>query len=469
MFRGRIWLVALLLTIAVFIVLYGLTRRGNTALVSAPPSAAEGLLVSLPADKCVTCHHRQTPTIVEEWARSVHAVRGTLCSNCHEVDKAHPTAKEHYGTYISRVVTPGKCNECHPNEVRQFAASRHSIPAWAAMVGYKALSPHFQEMLDRIPEIRHAPGGGELPVGFVGATRNALYDLEQKVVTDEPIRPGAEPHDGRMLMGLACEACHQVGRPNADGTAGNCNTCHLRHRFSLEQVRRPETCNRCHIGPDHPQWEIYQESPHGILYATQGDHWNWNQVPGRLTVADFPAPTCQICHMSGFGPQPTTHDVGDRLSWFLFPETSNPRPGGDENRARMQSICLQCHGQPFVDDLYAKADVATRGVNRETSKAGQMLAGLVKDGLLTADPFDHPIKFTAFDLWHYYGRTAKFGAWMQGPDYTQWHGLYPMLNEMSRLRAESAALRAGGPHVLPGVPDPQAPGSSSVSATQPSP
>ena len=75
--------------------------------------------------------------------------------------------------------------------------------------------------------------------------------------------------------------------PHADGSVGQCQKCHLRHEFSLEQVRKPETCNHCHIGPDHPQWEIYQESPHGISYLTGGDRWNWEAEPGTLTVNDF--------------------------------------------------------------------------------------------------------------------------------------------------------------------------------------
>lgn len=454
MFKGRLWLVALVLTALIFIVLFLSTRRDYVT-VSAPPAPGEAVTVALPADRCVTCHHRQTPTIVEQWAQSKHALNRTLCSDCHEVEKTYPTAKEHYGTYITATISPGICGKCHPAEVQQFAMSRHSIPAWAAMVGYDTLPPHFKELFNNITEIRRSPEGGEIPVGFVGATRNALYDLEQELIVGKPVPHGADLPEGRKMMSLACEACHQIGRPNADGTAGNCNTCHLRHRFSLEQVRKPETCNRCHIGPDHPQWEIYQESSHGILYATQGEHWNWNQVPGRLTVADFPAPTCQVCHMSSFGPQPTTHDVGDRLSWYLFAEVSSRRPNWRENTQRMQSICAQCHNSNFIASLYDRADTTTMGVNQAVSAGGKMLTDLVKDGKLTAKPFDHPIKYIAFDLWHYYGRTAKFGAWMQGPDYTQWHGVYPLMNELSHLRAASAELRGKNlpePEVFPGVP-----------------
>lgn len=459
MFKGRLWLAAVLLTLVIIIILFAASRHGPVTNLASPPSPGESVLAALPADRCVTCHHRQTPTIVQQWAQSRHALNRTLCSDCHQVEQTYPGATEHYGTYITSVITPGICGKCHPAEVQQFARSRHSIPAWAAMVGYDRLTPHFQTLFNEITEIRKSPQGGEIPVGFVSSTRNALYDLEQELIVGRPIPHGEESVEGRKMMSLACEACHQIGRPNADGTAGNCNSCHLRHRFSLEQVRKPETCNRCHIGPDHPQWEIYQESAHGVLYATQGDRWNWNQVAGRLTVADFPAPTCQICHISGFGPQPTTHDVGDRLGWYLFADVSSRRPGWQDNSHRMQSICAQCHNANFIDSLYDRANVTTVGVNQAVAAAGKIVTSVVEDGLLTNKPFDHPIKFKAFDLWHYYGRTAKFGAWMQGADYTQWHGLYPMMNELSHIRAMVAELRSKNlsqPEVFPGVPSTQA-------------
>jgi hydroxylamine dehydrogenase len=59
---------------------------------------------------------------------------------------------------------------------------------------------------------------------------------------------------------------------------------------------------------------------------------------------------------------------------------------------------------------------------------------LQNQGFINTNNFDEPIDFTYFNLWHYWGRTTKFGAWMQGPDYSQWHGAYPLLETMSELR-----------------------------------
>ena len=205
-------------------------------------------------------------------------------------------------------------------------------------------------------------------------------------------------------------------------------------QFSIEQARKPETCNACHIGPDHPQFEIYSESPHGIAYATGGDEWNWTAEAGTLTTEDFPAPTCATCHLSGFGGSSTTHDVGERLTWYLFQPVSERRPAWQDNQVRMQNVCGECHNENFIDDFYTDADNLVLAVNDWVLESREIIQPLIENDLLTAAPFDEPIDFTFFDLWHHWGRTAKFGAWMQGPDYTQWHGAYEMLRELAELR-----------------------------------
>jgi hydroxylamine dehydrogenase len=246
--------------------------------------------------------------------------------------------------------------------------------------------------------------------------------------------------EGTDITRLACEVCHSIGRPNPDNSVGKCSTCHLRHAFSLEQARKPETCSACHIGPDHPQWEIYQESPHSIAYSTSGASWHWTAAPGTLTVNDFPAPTCATCHMSGLGATGTTHDVGDRLTWYLFASTSERRPSWQDNRTRMQSVCRECHNQKFIDDVYAAADQEVIAVNALVKESDQIMAPLNTNHLVTAKPFDQSIDYTYFEIWHHWGRTAKFGAWMQGPDYTQWHGAYEMEKALVELREQADAL-----------------------------
>jgi len=73
-------------------------------------------------------------------------------------------------------------------------------------------------------------------------------------------------------------------------------------------------------------------------------------------------------------------------------------------------------------------------VNEWVIESNDLIAPLKEQGLLTSEPFDEPIDFTYFNLWHHWGRTAKFGAWMQGPDYSQWHGAYEVLHDLAELR-----------------------------------
>ncbi|MCA9960735.1 MAG: hypothetical protein KC443_16965, partial [Anaerolineales bacterium] len=78
-------------------------------------------------------------------------------------------------------------------------------------------------------------------------------------------------------------------------------------------------------------------------------------------------------------------------------------------------------------------DALVEQVNTWVAESDQIIAPLVENGLLTAEPFDEPIDYVYFNLWHHWGRTAKFGAWMQGADYTQWHGAYEMLHDRAEL------------------------------------
>jgi len=357
-------------------------------------------------DECVTCHRAESPGIVDQFSHSTMAAAEVTCRNCHEVSADYPGAVEHEGAFVLAAPTTAKCETCHEAEVAQYYQSRHSLPSWVAVEGSKELPPEQMAMYEGIPEGSFSPDKG----------RNAIAAIE-----------------GPVLTPFTCEGCHSIGVPAMDGSVGRCQKCHIRHSFSLEQARKPETCNNCHIGPDHPQWEIYQESAHGIMYATMGETWNWDAEAGNLSVVDFPAPTCALCHMSGFGTTGTTHDVGDRLTWYLFASISQRRPSWQDNMVRMQSVCFECHNQNFIKDLYAAADPATEQINGYVQASNDLMAPLQEQGLLTSEPFDEPIDFTYFDLWHYWGRVAKFGMWMQGPDYSQWHGVYPLLDTMSEL------------------------------------
>ncbi|MEZ4837074.1 MAG: multiheme c-type cytochrome [Caldilineaceae bacterium] len=169
------------------------------------------------------------------------------------------------------------------------------------------------------------------------------------------------PSKGRKSQICLQETCHNVGLPAGDGSIGQCSKCHLRHEFSLEQARASRDLQRCHIGPIAPQWEIYRESPHGVAYAG-GDRWHcrtWHLSPSRTS----PRPPAPPVRFSGFGASGTTHDAGDRLTWFLYHAHQRTSP-----RLARPTWCAcrasaECHNQEFVNTFYTDADAATEKVN----------------------------------------------------------------------------------------------------------
>jgi hypothetical protein len=194
------------------------------------------------------------------------------------------------------------------------------------------------------------------------------------------------------------------------------------------------------MGPDHSQIEIYDESKHGVLFAAQRASFNLAADPKHLTTGDMPVPTCATCHMSGLEGMNVTHDTTERLSYFLFAPVSTKRPDGDRGQLAMKELCLKCHAHGQVDAFYANAERVLAATNEKVQAALEVTAALRKEGRLSDKPFDEPIKFAEFDLWHYFGRTTKHGAFMGGADFVQWHGNYELLrlrNEIDRFAAEA--------------------------------
>ncbi|OGN72507.1 MAG: hypothetical protein A2X25_13890 [Chloroflexi bacterium GWB2_49_20] len=395
-----IGLVVLIVVLGFALVVLAIGKAGAPSNIGKVNALAES------QDECVVCHRKDTPGIVDQYGHSSMAAADVKCVDCHEVAADYPGAVEHEGVNVLQSPTVAMCQKCHEDEVAQYLHSRHALPAYVSYAGSDGLTAEQLDEYQAIPEGDFDPQ----------KARNAIYALE-----------------GPEITRFACESCHDIGKPSVDGSTGQCQKCHLRHEFSLTQARKPETCNNCHIGPDHPQWEIYFESSHGIAYSTMGDTWNWEADPGTLGVDDFPAPTCAICHMSGFGRTPTSHDVGDRLTWFLTAQVSMRRPSWEANMKKMQSVCRECHNENFIAEFYQAADDATEAVNSLVRQADEIIQPLKDKNLLTSAPFDEPVDFVYFENWHHWGRTAKFGVWMQGADYTQWHGAYEMLSDLADL------------------------------------
>lgn len=361
--------------------------------------------------ECAACHRRETGAIVREFERSRHAEAGTNCLDCHRPRPGQDTAA-HRGFDITSEVTAANCQACHAEPYRQFARSRHAAPAYAAVMGAE---PFTEE------QIAHAE---EYHPGAVDRPPNRLAELE-----------------GEAAREAGCISCHSIGRPNEDGSIGQCTACHARHQTSIRLARMPRTCGQCHMGPDHSQLEIYRESKHGVIFSSLREQMNLDAAPDRLTVDDMPVPTCSTCHMSGLEGAGVTHDVTERLSWFLFAPVSERRETYTQGQDAMKGICNTCHTAEHTEEFYELAEEVVASTNEKVGEARALMDSLRDEGHLTPEPYDETLEITYFDMWHYYGRTAKHGAFMGGADYVQWHGNYELLTHMVELRERARELR----------------------------
>ncbi len=361
--------------------------------------------------KCAECHARTQYSVVHEYEMSAHARKGVNCLDCHQPAEGQKKM-DHHGFVISTHLTAGNCRSCHEGIYQEFLRSRHAAPSWGAVYGEKGLTPQQVDFSEQ-----YQPGGTRRP-------SHPFVTLE-----------------GGSAMTSGCEQCHSVGKPNEDGTIGTCTACHSRHTSSIELSRRPSTCAQCHMGPDHSQIEIYDESKHGVMFAAQEHLLNLAAPPRQLTTRDMFVPTCATCHMSGINGLKVTHNPSDRLSWYLANAVSEKRANYLQAQVAMKQVCSQCHTQTLIDRVYSQAEQVVANTNTRVQNAKQIVDGLRKDGLLTGPPFSNKIDFTYFDLWHYDGRTSKHAAFMGGADFVQWHGNYPMLQKTVELQAAAAELR----------------------------
>ena len=458
-----------------------------------PPAPAAGIEKS---QDCISCHEESSPGIVEHWRGSGHAEKGVACFDCHQAARGEPDAFEHEGYLIATVVTPRDCARCHAREDAEFEGSHH---AKAGNI-LASLDNYLAEIVEgaRVPFDPHSATPGKTLDAKVNGLASAQSGCQQchgakvalratdgALLTVDDFKPGADglPTDAAALARIARDARGRpvlassswpntgIGRLNLDGSRGSCAACHSRHDFSPRRARQPENCGKCHLGPDHPQKEIYEESKHGVAYRDLRDKMNLDAEHWVLGKDYSQAPTCATCHMSatanGLG---VTHDPGERISWTNRPPISlvmdtdaghkvvtesDPAKraalvadSAEAKRGRMKQVCTNCHSPGYVDSFYKQYDDLVVLFNEKFAKPGSaIMAELGRQGLITQKQFDEAIEWDWYFLWHHEGRRARHGAAMMAPDYTHWHGMYevadrfyqsfiPEAREIARQAAE---------------------------------
>lgn len=400
-------------SIGLFVVLCWIVLATDTAMAAFAPAKQ-----SVESKLCASCHKMESPSVYQQWGSSKHFRANVGCFECHHANEEDSDAFEHYGKFISTIVSPRDCARCHEHEVKEFNESHH------AKAG--RILGSLDNTLAEVVEGNSAFVTPGFPHGTSAAAVNGCWQChgsEVKVQTNGRLDPATWPNTG-------------IGRINPDGSEGSCTACHSRHEFSAAQARTPDTCGKCHMGPDHPQMEIFNESKHGIAYyaniekmALDNEKW----VVGEDYNASA---TCATCHMSATKDQPVTHDVGLRISWnnrpaiSVRPEIADAKlglPGKDipweQRRNNMINVCINCHNKNFVDGFYIQYDALIDLYHDKFAKPGLALYNAAQP-LLSKPKFSNKIDFVWFELWHHEGRRARHGASMMGPDYTHWHGTY---------------------------------------------
>ena len=159
--------------------------------------------------KCAECHRQETSAIVHEFEMSRHNATGVNCLECHQATEGQETL-DHRGFTITKRVTAANCKQCHQTEYQQFLRSRHAAPAWASVAG---------------------PGDfTKEQIAFSEGFHKGAVDRPPMSIT---------AMEGPVAVSVGCQKCHDVGKPNKDGSIGSCTACHARHVASVELAQDP--------------------------------------------------------------------------------------------------------------------------------------------------------------------------------------------------------------------------------------
>ncbi len=393
-------------------------------------------LIHAQSSICRDCHAQNTPGIVTDWEASKHGARGVDCAVCHGGDHTSAATVE-----LAKIPTPETCATCHADRVEQFKSGKHAA-AWAA--------------LNAMPTTHWMPMA--LSQGMKG-----------------------------------CGGCHKIGIKTEEEIAAlkqegggfgvaSCDACHTRHLFSVEEARQPQACQTCHMGFDHPQWEMYSGSKHGVRYLLKQN---------GILPETAAAPTCQTCHMQegnhevrtawGFLavrlPMPDDEEwAADRATVLqalgVLDPDGNPTDRLDVVRAadvarlteedwqrerdKMLATCGQCHSANFAKGELEKGDDMIRQADRLMAEAIRIVAALYKDGLLEkpeayAYPFPDLLTFhdapTAIEqklfvmFLEHRMRTFQ-GTFHASPDYALWYGWSEMVRDLTEIKELAKEMRA---------------------------
>lgn len=398
-------------------------------------TAASAMLAAQDSKQCIECHSKQTPNIVSDWKLSKHSQSDIGCAVCHGSEHTGPT-----DVAKVKIPTPDTCAQCHETQVSQYKKGKHAL-AWASMKAMPTI--HWQPM--------------------------AMIEGQK-----------------------GCGGCHKVGLKSPaeiqelkqGGTefgAAACDSCHTRHTFSKQEAQSPQACESCHMGFDHPQWEMYSSSKHGVRHELKDL---------KVLPEGAAAPTCQTCHM-----QDGNHEV--RTAWgFLAVRLPLPEdkqwaadratilqalgvldPDGkptalvdvvkaadvarlseadfQREREKMIKTCNQCHSGNFAQQQLQQGDDMVKNADHLMAEAIRVVAGLYQDGtlpkpknyayafpnLLTFHDAPTVIEQKLFVMYLEHRMRTFQGTFHASPDYAMWYGWSEMQRDLTEIKELAATMR----------------------------
>jgi hypothetical protein len=366
------------------------------------------------------------------------------CSVCH--GEAHQGAKD---AKLAQLPDEQVCAECHEEQFNQFAKGKHNF-GWTSL--------------------------NALPVTHV---------------EPDELMEGGRGCGGCHNMGIKSEAQKKDQRDKGYRYQNNsCDECHTRHSFSKKEALDPKACQQCHMGYDHPQWEMWSSSKHGVRYAVK--------EKGKLPE-NAAAPSCQHCHMpdgshtnrTAWGflgvrlPLPEDKQwAADRVTILkalgvLNPETGEPTARLDAvkavdlarlteeawqtEREKMIKRCKQCHAETYTREQLAMGDAIMQKTDRLLAQAIEIVAALYKDGIIKKPPgyaFAYPdflhfmrtgggdmnglsfVDQVLFQMYMKHRMRAYQAFFHVNPDYAYWYGWAMMVKDLGEIKELDKTMRA---------------------------
>ena len=396
---------------------------------------------------CIGCHKGKTPGLVKDWQESKHSKNDVTCSTCHGY-------KHKKASTSDQAMMPDEhvCAECHEEKFTQFTKGKHNM-GWTSLNAMPITHLEPDELME---------GAG----GCGGCHNMGVKTAEQKQ---------AQLDKGYRYQNNSCDECH------------------TRHTFSKKEALNPKACQICHMGYDHPQWEMWSSSKHGARYLIR--------EAGGLPE-NAPAPTCQECHMADGNHENRTAwgFLGVRLPLPEDPEWKADRitilkalgvldPGTGEPTARLDVVkaadlvrlteeawsserekmiktCSKCHSSNYARKRLEQGDSMMQKADRMLAEAIEVVAGLYKDSILEK-PADYAFAYPDFLFFMQTGghegakngdasyieqvlfemymkhRMRTYQAFFHiNPDYAYWYGWAMMTKDLGEIKDLAKTMRA---------------------------